>query len=118
MHGGPGPPRRVRSHSRGRAGRPSAAAGVDNATFCEPDEVPADLRFATIWSNPPIHVGKPALHALLERWLPRLADDGVAHLVVQRHLGADSLATWLGGEGWSVERVASRQGYRVLAVAR
>ena len=98
----------------------AAAAGVDNATFCEPDEVPADLRFATIWSNPPIHVGKAALHALLERWLPRLADDGVAHLVVQKHLGSDSLQKWVNAQDWGLTctRLSSAKAFRILEVRR
>ena len=96
------------------------AAGVDTATFCEPDDVPADLRFATIWSNPPIHVGKAALHALLERWLPRLADDGSAHLVVQRHLGSDSLQKWINEQGWGLRctRLSSAKAFRILEVRR
>jgi 16S rRNA G1207 methylase RsmC len=83
-----------------------------------PDEVPDDVRFAEIWSNPPIRVGKAELHELLTRWLPRLADDGVAWLVVSRNLGADSLQRWLEERGWSVERHASQKGYRVLRVTR
>ena len=100
--------------------RNAAAAGVHNVTFCEPDEVPADVRFATIWSNPPIHVGKPALHALLERWLPRLTDDGVAHLVVQKHLGSDSLQKWLNAQGWGLTctRLSSAKAFRILEVRR
>lgn len=96
------------------------AAGVGNVTFCEPEEVPADLRFATIWSNPPIHVGKPALHALLERWLPRLSDDGVAHLVVQKHLGSDSLQKWLNAQDWGLvcTRLSSAKAFRILEVRR
>src|SRR6478752_7736691 len=98
----------------------AATAGVENATFCEPDEVPADLRFATIWSNPPIHVGKAALHALLERWLPRLADDGVAHLVVQKHLGSDSLQKWVNAQDWGLTctRLSSAKAFRILEVRR
>lgn len=96
------------------------AAGLANVTFCEPDEVPDDLRFATIWSNPPIHVGKAALHALLERWLPRLADDGVAHLVVQKHLGSDSLQKWVNEQPWGLRctRLASAKAFRILEVRR
>jgi 16S rRNA (guanine1207-N2)-methyltransferase len=90
--------------------------GVHNVRPVSVDEMPPELRFAAIWSNPPIRIGKAALHDLLLRWLARLTDDGVATLVVQKHLGADSLATWLMSEGWSVERVASRQGYRLLSV--
>jgi 16S rRNA G1207 methylase RsmC len=81
-----------------------------------PDDVADDVRFAEIWSNPPVRIGKEALHELLERWLPRLAPDGVAWLVVARHLGGDSLQRWLTDNGWSVERRASQKGYRVLGV--
>ncbi|MDC5695785.1 methyltransferase [Intrasporangium calvum] len=96
------------------------AAGAGNVTFCEPDEVPEDLRFDTIWSNPPIHVGKAALHALLERWLPRLTPDGVAHLVVQKHLGSDSLQKWLNAQDWglSCTRLSSAKAFRILEVRR
>ncbi|WP_344078716.1 class I SAM-dependent methyltransferase [Luedemannella helvata] len=81
-----------------------------------PDSVPEGVRFAEIWSNPPIRVGKSDLHELLSRWLPRLAPDGVAWLVVGRHLGADSLAEWLVAQGWAVARHASQKGFRVLRV--
>ena len=83
-----------------------------------PDDVPADLTFAQIWSNPPTHVGKAELHAVLHRWLPRLAPDGVAWLVINRHLGGDSLHTWLVDQGWVVRRIASQKGFRVLKVTR
>lgn len=81
-----------------------------------PDEVPGDIRFAQIWSNPPIRIGKDELHSLLSRWLPRLAPGGVAWLVVGRHLGADSLHRWLTEQGRQVERHASQKGFRVLRV--
>lgn len=98
----------------------AAAAGVDNVTFCEPDEVPADLRFDTIWSNPPIHVGKAALHAILTQWLPRLTDDGVAHVVVQKHLGSDSLQKWVNAQDWGLTctRLSSSKAFRILEVRR
>jgi 16S rRNA (guanine1207-N2)-methyltransferase len=83
-----------------------------------PDEVPDDVTFAGIWSNPPTHVGKAELHALLDRWLPRLAPDGTAWLVINRNLGGDSLHTWLTGRGWAVARTASQKGFRVLRVTR
>jgi len=83
-----------------------------------PEEVPEDLRFDEIWSNPPIKVGKEALHDLLDTWLPRLKDGGVAWLVVSKHLGADSLARWLTERGWTVDKHASAKGYRVLRVDR
>jgi 16S RNA G1207 methylase RsmC len=75
------------------------------------------LRFTAIWSNPPIRIGKPALHELLTTWLDRLTPDGQAHLVVQKHLGSDSLQRWLNDQGWATERIASRSAYRVLAVS-
>ena len=93
------------------------AAGLDNVVVAAPDEVPGDLRVGGIWSNPPIRIGKGALHELLTRWLDRLRPDGTAHLVVQKHLGADSLARWLAEQGWPCERRGSRAGYRLLDVA-
>jgi len=100
------------------ARRNAATAGVgDRVRVSQPSVVPANETFDTIWSNPPIRIGKPALHALLAEWLPRLAPGGEAWLVVQRNLGADSLATWLADQGWgSVERAASAKGFRVLRV--
>jgi 16S rRNA (guanine1207-N2)-methyltransferase len=88
----------------------------DRLRAMTPDEVPDDLSFQQIWSNPPIRIGKPELHEMLRRWLPRLAPDGEAWLVVARHLGGDSLHKWLVEQGWQVVRHASQQGYRVLRV--
>lgn len=100
------------------APRNAAIAGVAaRVTVCTPDDVPAEARFDTIWSNPPIRIGKAALHELLGEWLPRLNPGGEAWLVVQRNLGSDSLAAWLAGQGWGeVEKVASAKGFRVLRV--
>ena len=92
------------------------AAGLANVRVARPDEVPPDLRFAEIWSNPPVRVGKAVLHDLLDTWLARLAPGGRALLVVQKHLGADSLHRWLAQRGWDVERRTSRMAYRVLEV--
>ncbi len=78
--------------------------------------VPAELRFDLVWSNPPIRIGKAELHALLLQWLGRLAPAGRARLVVQKHLGSDSLQTWLGTQGFAVDRLTSRGGYRLLDV--
>jgi 16S rRNA (guanine1207-N2)-methyltransferase len=95
----------------------AGAAGLGNIRVAEPDDVSADVSFAAIWSNPPVRIGKGPLHDLLLRWLGRLAPSGEAHLVVHKHLGADSLAAWLAGVGHPTERVASRGGYRILRVA-
>lgn len=94
----------------------AARLGLDNVVVETPEEVDPALRFAAIWSNPPIRIGKDALHELLSTWLGRLTPDGVAALVVQRHLGADSLHRWLEQQGLVVARAASRSGYRVLMV--
>jgi 16S rRNA (guanine1207-N2)-methyltransferase len=95
----------------------AARLGLANVTAVRPDEVPDDVAFAACWSNPPIRVGKDVLHDLMRTWLPRLRAEASAHLVVQRNLGADSLATWLTQElGMHVDRRASAKGFRVLDV--
>jgi 16S rRNA (guanine1207-N2)-methyltransferase len=91
-------------------------AGVENLVASAPEEVPRGVRFDAIYSNPPVRIGKAALHDLLRAWLARLSSGGSAYLVVQRNLGADSLARWLAEEGLAVERLTSRMGYRLLAV--
>jgi 16S rRNA (guanine1207-N2)-methyltransferase len=93
------------------------ALQLANVNVAGPDDIPSDVRFAAIYSNPPVRIGKPALHELLATWLARLDADGVAYLVVSKHLGSDSLARWLGDQGWGVERLGSRQSYRLLRVA-
>ena len=106
----------VNERARELARSNAANAGCGNVRIEAPDDVPDDTRFGTIWSNPPIKVGKNVLHGMVSHWLPRLTPDGVAYLVVQRHLGADSLHRWLDAEGFPTERLASRKGYRILAV--
>lgn len=81
---------------------------------CRPEQVPTDMVFDEIWSNPPIRIGKEALHELLLTWLPRLAPGGRAVMVVGKNLGADSLQRWLGEQGWPTERIGSAKGFRVL----
>jgi 16S rRNA (guanine1207-N2)-methyltransferase len=95
--------------------------GITNINACKPADVPADIRFMTIRSNPPIRVGKDELHHMLETWLPRLQPASDAWLVVQRNLGSDSLHRWLEGAlppEFSVGRAATNKGYRVLRVRR
>ncbi|WP_104105934.1 methyltransferase [Nocardioides sp. 616] len=81
---------------------------------CRPDQVPTTQVFDEIWSNPPIRIGKQALHELLLTWLPRLAPGGRAVMVVGKHLGADSLQRWLTEQGYPTTRLASHKGFRVL----
>lgn len=92
--------------------------GIGNVRVAAPDDVPVGVAFAAIWSNPPIRIGKAALRELLLTWLARLTPDGTATMVVQKHLGADSLQAWLEAEGYPTERLASRQGFRVLESRR
>ena len=94
----------------------AVAARVSNIAVCSPDEVPEEVRFAAIYSNPPVRVGKGPLHELLLRWLPRLQPGGSAYLVVQRNLGSDSLAAWLAAQGFDVRRLKAKKGYRILEV--
>ena len=100
--------------------RNASRSGCTNVHACRPDDVPDDVRFAAVWSNPPIRIGKAALHELLLHWLPRLEPGGHAYLVVQRNLGSDSLQAWLdrelGGPGFVVARWAADKGFRVLEV--
>ncbi len=97
----------------------AAALGLaDRFAAATPDGVPDDATYDEIWSNPPIRIGKPALHALLLSWLPRLVPGGRAVLVVGKNLGADSLQRWLVEQGYPTERLASHKGFRVLEVRR
>ena len=97
----------------------AAQLGVaDRFTASLPDEVDANLTFDEIWSNPPIRIGKDALHELLLRWLPRLVPEGRARLVVGKNLGADSLAGWLTDQGFPTAKVHSAKGFRVLESRR
>ena len=83
-----------------------------------PENIPTDYVFDEIWSNPPIRIGKEALHELLLRWLPRLAPNGRMVSVVGKNLGADSLQKWLTEQGWPTERIASHKGFRILETRR
>lgn len=101
--------------------RNAAALGLDNVNVVLPEDVPDDVAFRGIRSNPPIRVGKNELHGLLERWIPRLDERSDAWLVVQRNLGSDSLQRWLAAtfpSGYSVHRAATSKGFRVLRVRR
>jgi 16S rRNA (guanine1207-N2)-methyltransferase len=94
----------------------AARLGLSNLRPVAPAAVPAGLVVDELWSNPPIRIGKRALHGLLSTWLGRLAPSGRALLVVQKHLGSDSLQRWLDSHGWCAERLSSRAGYRILEV--
>lgn len=94
--------------------------GLTNVTVAAPEAVDESLTFDTIWSNPPIRVGKEVLHGIMRTWLPRLAPGGAAYLVVQKNLGADSLQKWLADSFPDLEvgRYATSKGFRILQVRR
>ena len=97
--------------------RNAESMGLTNVNAVLPQDVPDDVRFMTIWSNPPIRVGKNELHAMLEQWMPRLEPGADAWLVVQKNLGSDSLHRWMDdtfAASLSVTRAATNKGYRVL----
>jgi 16S rRNA (guanine1207-N2)-methyltransferase len=92
----------------------AADLGLTNVRVAAPADVPADVRFDEVWSNPPIRIGKEPLHELLLTWLGRLQPGGRSLLVVQKHLGGDSLAAWLTEQGYPTTRLGSKQAYRIL----
>jgi 16S rRNA (guanine1207-N2)-methyltransferase len=96
--------------------RNAAAAGLENVRCVMPGDPSIPARLTAMWSNPPVRVGKAALHVLLRGWLGRLGPGGQAYLVAGRNLGADSLHRWLAEQGWPVTRLAARSGYRLLRV--
>ena len=106
----------VNRRARELCARNAARNELANVRVSHPDDVPSDIRFATIWSNPPIRVGKDALHRILLDWLGRLDVGADAALVVQKHLGADSLQRWLTEHGFRCERAASKAGFRLVTI--
>jgi 16S rRNA G1207 methylase RsmC len=95
------------------------AAGVaDRVHAALPDDVPEDLLFDQLWSNPAIHIGKPELHKMLLHWLERLTPGGIARFVVGKNLGGDSLQRWMTEQGYPCERTGSAKGFRVLRARR
>lgn len=99
----------------------AASLGLSNVKAVRPEEVPSDVTFAEIWSNPPIRVGKTVLHEMLETWLTRLDDGCEAHLVVAKKLGAESLQKWMNehlAQLGHAERTRNDAGFRVLRFTR
>ena len=93
--------------------------GLTGVQVMAPEVVPQDAAYDLIWSNPPIRIGKAALHDLLRAWLTRLTPDGTAYLVVSKNLGADSLHRWVGQElSLRCDRFASSRGFLVLRISR
>lgn len=108
----------VNSRSLETASHNAHSLGIGNFRGVLKDEIPADLKFDAIWSNPPIRIGKSALHELMEQWLPRLKPGGSAMLVVQKQLGAESFQSWLSERfpDLTVSKHSIDKGYRVISV--
>lgn len=99
----------------------AASLELANLQTARPEDYPNDEPVDLLWSNPPIRVGKEALHEILRLWLPRLARHGEAWLVVAKKLGSDSLQAWInaGNAGnFTAERAETSKGYRILRVLR
>lgn len=110
----------VNSRARALTELNAKALGLTNVRVCSPEEVPAEMSFTGIWSNPPIRVGKEVLHEILQTWLPRLQTGSSAFLVVQKNLGADSLQRWIAATiaGIKIERVDSAKAFRILRATK
>lgn len=89
---------------------------LKNFKASKPDGLDQNLRFTSIWSNPPIRVGKQVLHDLMKQYIPMLEPGGKAVMVVAKNLGADSFQRWLQDEfpQSEVSRLATDKGYRVI----
>ncbi|MFM7014184.1 MAG: class I SAM-dependent methyltransferase [Actinomycetota bacterium] len=111
----------VNSRSLEMTQKNAASLGLENIKTSDPDSFPQEISFTGIWSNPPIRVGKAELHSMLLHWLPKLEKSGCAYLVVQKHLGSDSLIKWLDqnlGENFEVSRLDSVKTYRIIKVLK
>ncbi|MDI6022939.1 methyltransferase [Leucobacter sp. UT-8R-CII-1-4] len=110
----------VNARSRELTALNAERLGLKNVRVGSPEEVPSDIVFGAIHSNPPIRVGKQVLHEMLQLWLPRLAHGGEALLVVAKHLGADSLQKWIDTEFAELEvnRIARDKGFHVIEAYR
>ena len=91
---------------------------ADRFRALTPEQVDPGATYDEIWSNPPIRVGKEALHELMLQWLPRLRPGGRAVMVVGKNLGSDSLARWLADQGFPTDKLSSAKGFRVLESRR
>jgi 16S rRNA (guanine1207-N2)-methyltransferase len=101
--------------------RNAETLGLTNVNAVRPEDVPEDVTFMTIWSNPPIRVGKVELHGMLEKWIPRLQPDTEGWFVVQKNLGSDSLHRWMEAtfpEEFSFSRESTSKGFRILRARR
>lgn len=109
----------VNSRSVELANQNAETLGLTNFQGVLSVQLPSEIKFDEIWSNPPIRIGKSALHELLTTYLHRLTPSGRAVLVVQKQLGAESLMKWLAEQfpDHEVQRLVNEKGYWVIEVA-
>lgn len=109
----------VNSRSVELANQNAETLGLTNFQGVLSVQLPSEIKFDEIWSNPPIRIGKSALHELLTTYLHRLTPSGRAVLVVQKQLGAESLMKWLAEQfpDREVQRLVNEKGYWVIEVA-
>jgi len=108
----------VNSRSLELAQANAAALKLKNFKAVRAEQIPNELLFDGIWSNPPIRVGKAVLHQLMQTWIPRLKPGASAMLVVQKQLGAESFQKWLAETftEFDVAKQSIDKGYRVIRV--
>ena len=89
-------------------------AGLPNVRCALPGDPALPAEFGLIWSNPPIRIGKAALHDLLAAWLGQ-ARAGRRRLSRRAAQSGRGLTAALAGRGrLAGPRHAARAGYRVL----
>lgn len=108
----------VNSRSLELAQANAANLKLKNFKAVRAEQIPNELLFDGIWSNPPIRVGKAVLHQLMQTWIPRLKPGASAMLVVQKQLGAESFQKWLSETftEFDVAKQSIDKGYRVIRV--
>jgi 16S rRNA (guanine1207-N2)-methyltransferase len=108
----------VNSRSLELAQANAVALKLKNFKAVRAEQIPNELLFDGIWSNPPIRVGKAVLHQLMQTWIPRLKPGASAMLVVQKQLGAESFQKWLSETftEFDVAKQSIDKGYRVIRV--
>ncbi|MDR1447416.1 MAG: methyltransferase [Candidatus Ancillula sp.] len=80
-----------------------------------PEEVPENLEFGALVSNPPIRIGQENLRELLSYWAKQLNETASVVMVVQKNLGSDSLLNYLSQSTFpNIEKLASSKGFRIL----
>jgi 16S rRNA (guanine1207-N2)-methyltransferase len=107
----------VNARARGLCHDNAARNNITNVVAIDPTQRDPKDRYALLWSNPPIRIGKTELHELLGTWLHQLDNNAHAHLVVSKNLGADSLMTWLNTQSLPSTKLASSKGFRVIEVS-